>query len=111
MRWEAYEQIGGFDERYFMYMEDVDLVDRFSSAGWNNFFCQDAIITHAKGHSTQAARAPKAITAGCQETGRSKKMRESESSSSSSKSMLAILETQLSKVCAEKSMRAPVASL
>ncbi|HCD4228299.1 TPA: glycosyltransferase family 2 protein [Corynebacterium striatum] len=54
VRWEAFEQIGGFDERYFMYMEDVDLGDRFSRAGWNNVFCPDAIITHAKGHSTQA---------------------------------------------------------
>lgn len=54
VRWDAFQQIGGFDERYFMYMEDVDLGDRFSRAGWSNVFCPEAIITHAKGHSTRA---------------------------------------------------------
>ncbi|WP_371131634.1 glycosyltransferase family 2 protein [Corynebacterium phoceense] len=54
VRWDAFEAIGGFDERYFMYLEDVDLGDRFTRAGWENVFCPEAIITHAKGHSTQA---------------------------------------------------------
>ncbi|WP_293951393.1 glycosyltransferase family 2 protein [uncultured Corynebacterium sp.] len=50
LRWEAFEQIGGFDERYFMYMEDVDLGDRLARAGYDNVFCPSAQITHAKGH-------------------------------------------------------------
>ena len=50
LRWSAFEQIGGFDERYFMYMEDVDLGDRLSRAGFANVFCPSAQITHAKGH-------------------------------------------------------------
>ncbi|OMH47681.1 hypothetical protein BWZ31_12605, partial [Neisseria meningitidis] len=49
VRWDAFEQIGGFDERYFMYMEDVDLGDRFGRAGFDNVFCPDAVITHAVG--------------------------------------------------------------
>lgn len=56
VRWAAFEQIGGFDERYFMYLEDVDLGDRFVRAGWRNIFCPTAVITHAKGHSTKAHR-------------------------------------------------------
>ncbi len=56
VRWEAFEQIGGFDERYFMYLEDVDLGDRFTRAGWRNILCPTAVITHAKGHSTKAHR-------------------------------------------------------
>lgn len=56
VRWEAFEQIGGFDERYFMYLEDVDLGDRFTRAGWRNIFCPTAVIAHAKGHSTQSHR-------------------------------------------------------
>lgn len=56
VRWEAFDAIGGFDERYFMYMEDVDLGDRFTRAGWSNIFCPSAVITHAKGHSTKAHR-------------------------------------------------------
>lgn len=51
LRWEAFDAVGGFDERYFMYMEDVDLGDRFGRAGWLNIFCSSAQITHAKGHA------------------------------------------------------------
>lgn len=54
VRWDAFVAIGGFDERYFMYLEDVDLGDRFTRAGYDNVFCPEAHITHAKGHSTQA---------------------------------------------------------
>ncbi len=51
VRWDAFEAIGGFDERYFMYMEDVDLGDRFNRAGWRNVYCPAARITHDKGHA------------------------------------------------------------
>jgi N-acetylglucosaminyl-diphospho-decaprenol L-rhamnosyltransferase len=51
LRWEAFDAVGGFDERYFMYMEDVDLGDRLARAGWENVFTPTAEITHAKGHS------------------------------------------------------------
>ncbi|MFC6147557.1 glycosyltransferase family 2 protein [Corynebacterium nasicanis] len=50
VRWDAFDAVGGFDERYFMYMEDVDLGDRFARAGYRNIFCPSAEITHAKGH-------------------------------------------------------------
>lgn len=49
--WAAFEEIGGFDERYFMYMEDVDLGDRFTRAGYLNILCPTAQITHVVGHS------------------------------------------------------------
>ncbi|MGB3483074.1 MAG: glycosyltransferase family 2 protein [Mycobacterium sp.] len=52
VRRAAFETIGGFDERYFMYMEDVDLGDRLGRAGWLNVYVPDAEILHAKGHST-----------------------------------------------------------
>lgn len=54
LRTEAFAAVGGFDERYFMYLEDVDLGDRLSRAGWENIFCVDAAISHAQGHSTAA---------------------------------------------------------
>jgi N-acetylglucosaminyl-diphospho-decaprenol L-rhamnosyltransferase len=52
VRRKAFDAIGGFDERYFMYMEDVDLGDRLSRAGWLNVYVPAAEILHAKGHST-----------------------------------------------------------
>src|SRR5699024_3145226 len=52
VRWDAFDAIGGFDECYFMYLEDIDLADRMSRAGYLNIFCPDATINHAQGHST-----------------------------------------------------------
>lgn len=52
LRWDAFDQVGGFDERYFMYMEDVDLGDRLLRAGYENIYCPEAQITHAQGHVT-----------------------------------------------------------
>ena len=52
VRRTAFEQIGGFDERYFMYMEDVDLGDRLGRAGWLNVYVPTAEVLHHKGHAT-----------------------------------------------------------
>lgn len=52
LRSTAFRQIGGFDENYFMYMEDVDLGDRLARAGWQNVYVPAAEILHDKGHST-----------------------------------------------------------
>nr|WP_120491125.1 glycosyltransferase family 2 protein [Corynebacterium lactis] len=51
LKWDAFDSIDGFDTRYFMYMEDVDLGDRLGRAGWRNVFCPSAEIRHAQGHS------------------------------------------------------------
>jgi N-acetylglucosaminyl-diphospho-decaprenol L-rhamnosyltransferase len=52
VRRKAFDQIGGFDERYFMYMEDVDLGDRLGKAGWLNVYVPSAEVLHHKGHAT-----------------------------------------------------------
>ncbi|WP_349269578.1 glycosyltransferase family 2 protein [Mycolicibacterium parafortuitum] len=52
LRTDAFRQIGGFNERYFMYMEDVDLGDRLETAGWQNVYVPSAEVLHAKGHAT-----------------------------------------------------------
>ncbi len=52
VRRKAFDAIGGFDERYFMYMEDVDLGDRLTRAGWLNVYVPGSEILHDKGHST-----------------------------------------------------------
>ena len=53
MRWEAFDAIGGFDERYFMYFEDIDFGDRLTRAGWENIFTPGAVIAHDQGHSAK----------------------------------------------------------
>ena len=52
LRRSAFDAVGGFDERYFMYMEDVDLGDRLGRAGWLNVYVPASEILHDKGHST-----------------------------------------------------------
>ncbi|HEX2286823.1 MAG TPA: glycosyltransferase family 2 protein [Mycobacterium sp.] len=52
LRRVAFEEVSGFDERYFMYMEDVDLGDRLGRAGWQNVYVPSAEILHDKGHAT-----------------------------------------------------------
>ncbi|BBZ24041.1 glycosyltransferase family 2 protein [Mycolicibacter hiberniae] len=52
VRRAAFEAVGGFDERYFLYMEDVDLGDRLAKAGWLNVYVPSAEVLHQKGHAT-----------------------------------------------------------
>jgi N-acetylglucosaminyl-diphospho-decaprenol L-rhamnosyltransferase len=52
LRRSAFRRVGGFDERYFMYMEDVDLGDRLCRAGWLSVYVPSAEVLHHKGHST-----------------------------------------------------------
>ena len=48
----AFEQVGGFDEAYFMYAEDVDLCWRLGRAGWRVAYVPAAEVTHLQGVST-----------------------------------------------------------
>ncbi|HKH52397.1 MAG TPA: glycosyltransferase family 2 protein [Mycobacterium sp.] len=52
LRRSAFDQVSGFDKRYFMYMEDVDLGDRLRKAGWQSVYVPSAEILHDKGHAT-----------------------------------------------------------
>ena len=52
VRREAWDAIDGFDEAYFMYMEDVDLCWRMRKAGWRTGYEPAARITHDIGRST-----------------------------------------------------------
>lgn len=52
VRRAAFDAVGGFDTRYFMYMEDVDLGDRLGKAGWLNVYVPSAEVLHHKGHAT-----------------------------------------------------------
>jgi N-acetylglucosaminyl-diphospho-decaprenol L-rhamnosyltransferase len=48
----ALEELGGFDEAYFMYAEDMDLCWRAHQAGWGVGFAGEAAVTHVQGVST-----------------------------------------------------------
>jgi N-acetylglucosaminyl-diphospho-decaprenol L-rhamnosyltransferase len=46
IRREAFEQVGGFDEGFFMYVEDLDLCSRIKDAGWKNVYYPGAQMLH-----------------------------------------------------------------
>lgn len=45
-RREVFEQLGGFDQRYFLYYEDVDLCARLRLRGYQVALCPGARVTH-----------------------------------------------------------------
>ena len=49
----AFDSVEGFDEAYFMYVEDLDLCWRMHRAGWRVRYEPGAIATHAQGLSTR----------------------------------------------------------
>ncbi len=53
MRKEVYEKVGGFDEQFFMYGEDLDLCYRIQKAGYKIFYVHSTQIIHYKGESTK----------------------------------------------------------
>ncbi len=55
IRRETWHQLGGFDERFFMYCEDVDLCWRAHEGGWRVVYHPEAVVTHTIGRSTDKA--------------------------------------------------------
>jgi N-acetylglucosaminyl-diphospho-decaprenol L-rhamnosyltransferase len=51
----ALDQVSGFDERYFMYVEDLDLCWRLRQARWHIGYCPEAVVTHEIGGSSSVA--------------------------------------------------------
>jgi Predicted glycosyltransferases len=56
VRRSAFDAIGGFDDRYFMYFEDVDLGYRLGRAGWRNVYEPASVVTHIGAASTSTVR-------------------------------------------------------
>lgn len=56
VRREAVNQIGGLDERIFMYAEEVDWCYRFQQAGWEVWYLPHAPIIHYGGQSSKKRR-------------------------------------------------------
>jgi N-acetylglucosaminyl-diphospho-decaprenol L-rhamnosyltransferase len=56
IRREAFDAVGGFDESYVMYFEEVDLCYRMRRAGWETWFDPSATIMHVGGAATRQRR-------------------------------------------------------
>lgn len=52
IRREIYEKLGGLDEAYFMYGEDIDLCYTLLRSGYKNYYYGKASLLHHKGEST-----------------------------------------------------------
>jgi N-acetylglucosaminyl-diphospho-decaprenol L-rhamnosyltransferase len=55
IRRSAFEEVGGFDERYFMFAEDMTLCWDVHQRGWDVAAVDEAVVTHVEGLSRQRA--------------------------------------------------------
>jgi N-acetylglucosaminyl-diphospho-decaprenol L-rhamnosyltransferase len=47
LRRDMLEELGGFDERFRLYGEDIDLAYRAAKAGWERWYVPEAVVRHA----------------------------------------------------------------
>ena len=53
VRRETYEQVGGLDEGFFMYSEEMDWCHRIKDAGWEVVYLPTATVVHHEGKSSE----------------------------------------------------------
>jgi GT2 family glycosyltransferase len=58
MRRSMLDEIGLFDEAYWMYMEDLDLCYRARTAGWTTWYEPDVSVLHVKGGTVPRGTSP-----------------------------------------------------
>ena len=58
VRRTAWEAVGGFDEGYFMFFEDVELGRSLAAAGYRSVWTPKASVVHLGGHSYRSDPAP-----------------------------------------------------
>jgi N-acetylglucosaminyl-diphospho-decaprenol L-rhamnosyltransferase len=59
IRRRALDEVGLFDEGYWMYMEDLDLCYRFARSGWVTWYEPGATVVHVKAGSSGKLRTPR----------------------------------------------------
>lgn len=57
VRRAVFDAVGGFDERFFVYLEDLDFSLRARAAGWASLFLADTRAFHAGGGTSRQIRA------------------------------------------------------
>jgi N-acetylglucosaminyl-diphospho-decaprenol L-rhamnosyltransferase len=63
LRRAALDQVGLFDEDYWMYMEDLDLCYRLAEAGWTTWYEPSVAVLHVKHGSSGDRRSPRLTAA------------------------------------------------
>ena len=61
VRKSVLDEVGGLDEDFFMYYEEVDLCYRIRKAGWRIVFTPESEVTHLGGRSAEQVPAGKRI--------------------------------------------------
>ena len=57
VRGDLFRRLGGFDERFFMYSEEIDLSYRAAQQGLRSYLLADVTVAHAGGRSSDQVRA------------------------------------------------------
>jgi len=57
IRRKAFERVKGFDERFFVYLEDVDFSKAVNEAGWSSFYLTEARAFHEGGGTSRQVKA------------------------------------------------------
>jgi N-acetylglucosaminyl-diphospho-decaprenol L-rhamnosyltransferase len=56
IRRQVFEEVGGFDESYFVYLEDIDLSSRVAQAGYHIAYFADSVVRHEGGGTSKAIK-------------------------------------------------------
>jgi N-acetylglucosaminyl-diphospho-decaprenol L-rhamnosyltransferase len=59
VRRDLFVRLGGFDERYFLYFEEVDFARRARQQGARSYFLKEAEVFHAENVSSNQVRGPR----------------------------------------------------
>jgi GT2 family glycosyltransferase len=57
VRRKLFVELGGFDERFFMYFEDIDFARRAAEAGWVSWYLAEAVAVHRGGGTSEQVKA------------------------------------------------------
>ena len=61
MRRSLFDSLLGFDERFFMYLEDLDFSLRAGRAGWRSFYLAEARVYHKSGGTSEQIKGRRAV--------------------------------------------------
>ena len=68
LRWNAVQDVGLFDERFFLYAEEADWQRRVANLGWASAVCADAVAIHRGAGSSENSHTREVLFHAGQET-------------------------------------------